>query len=323
MRKKISSIFQFIGLLISAFFNDNVLKYSASLAYYTIFSLAPMLVIIISICSTLFGKEAVQGELYGQISALVGETAAFQIQESIKNIHLSNASPIATTVSVVVLLIGGTGIFGEIQDSLNKIWGLKVKAHKAWWKLIINRLLSFSLIISLGFVLMVSLLLSTLITVIGNHINQYIAGASGILIPIVNNLVTFGVITFLFAIIFKVLPDARIKWKDVLYGAVVTAVLFVLGKFAIGFYLGRTQIVSLYGAAGSVVIIMLWAYYSSMILYIGAVFTKLYTNHYGRRIEPNDYAVWIKTEEIVVNKPVLKSEQPTNSNFEPQNNSTI
>ena len=308
IKKKIIFLYHFVKQVIVEFVDDNVLKYSASLAYYTVFSLAPMLIIIISICGALFGREAVQGQIYGEIKDLVGGPAALQIQENIKNIHLTKDSPVATIFSAIVLVIGGTGIFGEIQDSLNKIWGLKVKTKKTWWKLILNRLLSFSLIISLGFVLIVSLVLNALIAIIGDRLNNLLSGVGKIFIPIIDNVLSFGITTLLFAIIFKVLPDAKIKWKDVSIGAVITAILFTLGKLGIGYYLGRSNMATIYGAAGSVIIIMLWAYYSSVILYLGAEFTKVYANEHGTKIQPSEYSVWVKIEEIPVSEVTLKKE---------------
>lgn len=308
IKKKFIFLYHFIKQVIVEFVDDNVMKYSASLAYYTVFSLAPMLIIIISICGALFGKEAVQGQIYGEIKDLVGGPAALQIQENIKNIHLTKDSPVATIFSAIVLVIGGTGIFGEIQDSLNKIWGLKVKTKKTWWKLILNRILSFSLIISLGFVLIVSLVLNALIAIIGDRLNNLLSGIGKIFIPIIDNVLSFGITTLLFAIIFKVLPDAKIKWKDVSIGAVITAILFTLGKLGIGYYLGRSDMATIYGAAGSVIIIMLWAYYSSVILYLGAEFTKVYANEHGTKIQPSEYSVWVKIEEIPVSEVTLKKE---------------
>jgi membrane protein len=310
MKKKAIGIFTFTKKVILEFMDDNVMKYGASLSYYTVFSLAPMLIIIISICGKLFGRDAVQGQVYGEIKDMVGSAAALQIQDTIKNIHLTKDTPLATLVSIVALFIGGTAMFGEIQDSLNKIWGLKVKAKKAWWKLILSRLLSFSIIISLGFVLMVSLLLNAVITIIGDRLNRLIAGVERVFIPVIDNLLTFTITTFLFAVIFKVLPDAKIKWKDVTVGAFITAILFTLGKIGIGFYLGSSNMATIYGAAGSVVIIMVWAYYSSVILYLGAEVTKVYATQYGGKIRPSEYSEWIITEQIPVANATLKEEVP-------------
>ncbi|MEP7142748.1 MAG: YihY/virulence factor BrkB family protein [Ferruginibacter sp.] len=308
MKRKINNIYLFAKKVILEFFDDDVLKYSASLSYYTVFSLAPMIIIIITICGLLFGREAIQGQVYTEIKDLVGSNAAIQIQETIKNIHLTKDTPVATIAGIVILLIGGTAIFGEIQDSLNKIWGLKVKTKKAWWKLIFTRLISFSLIISLGFVLMVSLLLNAVIVVIGNHLNKLVSGVGKIFIPAIDNLITFVITTIVFAVIFKVLPDAKIKWKDVSVGAFITAILFTLGKIAIGWYLGRSNLATIYGAAGSVVIIMVWAYYSSVILYLGAECTKVYATQYGTKIQPSDYSEWIIIEQIPVANATLKEE---------------
>lgn len=310
MKKKLSGLFQFAKKVVLEFMDDNVVKYSASLAYYTVFSLAPMVVIIVGICGLLFGKEATQGQVYAEVKDFVGSDAALQIQEVIKNTHQSNNSPLATLVGSVMLVIGGTAIFGEIQDSLNKIWGLKVKQKKAWWKLILSRLVSFSLIISLGFVLMVSLLLSTLISLVGNHLNRLVSGVSKVFIPVIDNIASFVITSLVFAVIFKVLPDAKIKWKDVSVGAVITAILFILGKIAIGWYLGSSNVANIFGAAGSVVIIMLWAYYSALILYLGAEFTKVYATQYGSKIQPSEFSEWIMIEQIPVANATLKEDVP-------------
>jgi len=309
MRKKIRSFFIFNKQVLTEYFADNVLKYSASLAYYTTLSLAPLLIILISFSGFLFGKEAMRGEVYGQIEGLVGKDAALQIQTAIQNVHLNDNTPFATAISLVVLLIGATGIFGEVQDSLNKIWGLKTKARKVWWKLLTDRLLSFSLILSLGFVLTVSLILNAFVAAFSSKLNGVIMGAGDTLLPIIDTILSAGFTMLMFATIFKVLPDAKIKWKDVFVGALITSILFSLGKFAIGFYLGKSNLASVYGAAGSVIIIMVWIYYSSAILYLGAVFTKVYASDYGGKIFPNDYAVWIKTEEIPVPNVTLNEKK--------------
>ena len=192
MKSKAKNLFNFFKQIVREFGDSNILKYSASLSYYTIFSLAPMLIIIISICGFLFGKDAIQGQVYVQIKDFVGSDAALQIQEMIKNTHLTKDSFIATLIGIIILLIGGTGIFGEIQDSLNKIWGLKIKPKTNWWKVVLNRLISFSLIISLGFVLMVSLLVNALLAVLGDHLNQLFSGSEKVFIPLHGEI--FGVV---------------------------------------------------------------------------------------------------------------------------------
>jgi membrane protein len=306
MKKKIASVYRYTKQVFTEFIEDDILKYSASLAYYTVFSLAPVIIIMVSICGALFGKEAFQGHVYGQIKGLVGGEAAIQIQDIIKNIHLTGNSIFATIISIIILLIGATGIFGEVQDSLNKIWGLRLKARHPWWRVILNRLLSFSLIISIGFIMMVSLLLNAIVSAFGKFLARYFSEFSVIVVQISDSILTFIVTTFLFSLMFKVLPDAKIKWKDVLVGGFITAIFFTLGKLAIGYYLGSSDIATVYGAAGSIMIIMIWVYYSSIILYLGAEFTKVYAKMYGGKILPNDYSIWIKTEETQVANPVLK-----------------
>jgi len=298
MKTKIISIYQFAKQVIDEFSNDNALKYSASLSYYTIFSIAPLLIIIISICDVLFNKEAMQGKIYDEIKHLVGNDAAMQIQTTIQNVHLSNDTWFATVIGVITLILGATGVFGEMQDSLNRIWGLKVRPTSGWFKLVVNRLLSFSLILSLGFVFMVSLVLNAVVLALGSRINKFFSGAIYNFIPLIENLLSFLITTVIFAAIFKILPDAKIKWKDVIVGAFFTALLFILGKFLIGYYLSTSKLNTMYGAAGSIIIILSWTYYSSAILYMGAEFTKVYALRYNRRIAPNDYSEWIKVEDV-------------------------
>ncbi len=295
--------------VVGEYLADNVIKYSASLAYYTTLSLAPMLVIIISVSGFLFGKEAMRGEVYNQINGLVGSDAAIQIQKTMQNIHLRGDTPFATIISLVILLIGATGIFGEMQDSLNKIWGLKTTSKKAWWRMIINRVLSFSLIICMGFVLMVSLILNAVVLTLSSKLNTLVHGIGDTLVPLVNNLLSIAVTWLLFATIFKILPDAKIKWKDVLIGAFITACLFTLGKIGIGYYLSKSNLATVFGAAGSVIIIMIWVYYSSAILYLGAVFTKVYATNHGGKIFPSEYATWIIVKEIPVKEVTLNTNE--------------
>ena len=307
MRRRIYHISVYTKAVFREFSADNILKYSSSLAYYTVFSIAPLIVIISTLSGIFFGQEAVKGEVYDQIKGLVGNGAAAQIQDIIKNIHLTGNTFVGSVISIIVLLIGATSVFGEVQDSLNKIWGLKVKTRKIWWKLILTRILSFSLIISIGFIIIVSLVLNTLVSAFGNFLSKYIHHFSVYFIEMSEAILSFFVVAFLFSLIFKLLPDAKIRWKDVLFGGVITALFFTLGKQAIGFYLGRSNITTLYGAAGSIIIFMVWVYYNSIILYFGAECTKVYANLYGRKIKPNDFAEWVKIEEKHVAAPQLKN----------------
>lgn len=285
----------------NGFIDDKVLKLSASLAYYTVFSVAPMLIVIIFFCDLFLGREAVEGTLYTQIKGLVGDQAAVQVQQMIRNATLSQDMSWATIIGFVTLLLGATGVFAEIQDSINTIWRLKSKPKKGkgFVRMLLNRLQSFSLVVSMGFILLVSLVVNGMIEILNKNLAKLFPEVTVVLIYVLNLAITFVVITTLFAIIFRVLPDARIRWKDVIVGSITTALLFMLGKFGIGFYLGASKISSTYGAAGSIVIILLWVYYSAAILYFGAEFTRAYVQHFGARIYPNDYAVWIKQVEVL------------------------
>jgi membrane protein len=286
------------------FLDDNAIKLSASLAYYTIFALPPLLIIIITISGFFFGEKAVTGQLYGQINGLVGKQAAIQIQTAIKNIELSNDNFIATVFGVVMLLIGASGVFAEIQTSINFIWGLRAKPQKGLKQFILDRLMSFSMIASVGFLMIVSLMVNTVLDILNSRLKLYFPEGTVYLFYAVNSLIVFGTITLLFAIIFKTLPDGIIKWRDASFGAAITAVLFMIGKFAIGLYLGNSNVATIYGAAGSIIVILVWVYYSSIILYFGAEFTKVYAKQYGGKISPNEYSVEIKKEILEIDEDV-------------------
>lgn len=300
-RSKLHTYWLILKESANGFIDDKVLKLSASLAYYTVFSVAPMLIVIIFFCDLFLGREAVEGTLYTQIKDLVGDQAAVQVQQMIRNATLSQDMSWATIIGFVTLLLGATGVFAEIQDSINTIWRLKSKPKKGkgFVRMLLNRLQSFSLVVSMGFILLVSLVVNGMIEILNKNLAKLFPEVTVVLIYVLNLAITFVVITTLFAIIFRVLPDARIRWKDVIVGSITTALLFMLGKFGIGFYLGASKISSTYGAAGSIVIILLWVYYSAAILYFGAEFTRAYVQHFGARIYPNDYAVWIKQVEVL------------------------
>lgn len=300
IRKRASRGFGILKEAYNDFNEDNAIKLSASLAYYTIFSIAPLSVIIISLCGFFFGEEAVAGEFYGQIKGLVGHEAALQIQETIKNTQLSGNTGIAMIVGVVVLLIGASGVFVEIQSSINYMWGLRAKPRKGLRKFIQNRLMSFSMIGVMGFLLLVSLLANTFMDLLNDRLRAHFPDATVYLFYVLNFVVVFFIITLLFSVIFKTLPDAKLGWKDAFTGSAVTAVLFMIGKLGISFYLGNSAIASAYGAAGSVVLILVWVYYSAIILYFGAEFTKVYAEMYGQKITPKGYAVEIKKKIIEV-----------------------
>ena len=279
-----------------AFLEDNAIKLSASLSYYTIFALPPLSIIILSITGFFFGKEAVSGQFFGQINGMVGNEAAIQIQDTIKNIELSDSNMFAAIFGGIMLLIGASGVFAEIQSSINFIWGLKAKPNKGLVMFVKNRIMSFSMIAAVGFLLLVSLTVNTVMDLLNAQLVVYFPDLTVYVFYVLNILILFASTTLLFSIIFKTLPDGTMTWKDTFIGAAFTSFFFMLGKFAIGFYLGNSTVASVYGAAGSVVIILVWVYYSAIILYFGAEFTKIYSSRYGRKIIPNDYAVEIKKE---------------------------
>ena len=298
MKFKLKGLGQVFVRACQGFMKDNVPKLSASLAYYTLFSLGPMMIVIITLADVFWGRQAIEGALFGQVRKLVGDAAASQIQEIIKNASVSGSTTLAAIVGILTLFLGATTVFAEIQDSINLIWKLRVKTKRGWVKMLLNRLLSFSLVVSLGFLLMVSLLLNTLIEVFMNKLQEALPHTAVTLFYILNLVISVLIIWFLFAIIFKVLPDAIIGWRHVGVGAFFTALLFILGRIAISFYIGRSNIGSTYGTAGSLVVLLLWVYYSAIILYFGAEFTKSYAVAFGDEIKPNDYAVMVQTIDV-------------------------
>jgi membrane protein len=292
------------------FADNKAFRMSAALAYYTVFSIAPMLIVIISLLDLFYGRNAIEGTIFQHIQGFIGVDAALQIQQVIKNATISKDISWASVVGICALIFAATGVFAEIQDSINYIWRLKAKPKKGWVKLILNRVLSFSMVVSIGFILLVSLIVNSVLDMVGQQLMKLFPEIAVYVAYGINLFITFITISFLFAVIFKVLPDARIHWRDVFTGAVTTAFLFMLGKFAIGYYLGKTHISSTYGAAGSVIIILLWVYYSSTILYFGACFTRAYAIRTGRNIFPNDYAVWIQEIELENKSSLLVQDKP-------------
>lgn len=276
------------------------LKFSASLAYYTIFSLAPLLVLTISTAALFFGQDAAEGKVFDEINGLVGNTVALQIQEMLKNVQLEGDNTLALSIGIGTLLIGATTVFADMQHSINKIWEIKPKPKRGWLKLIKDRLLSSSLILSLGFLLIVSLIVNGLLMVFTDYINRLLSDLAVYVSMALEAVINFAVISLLFGVIFKFLPDVKIRWKDVRAGAFFTAALFMLGRFLIGFYIQTTGQGSAYGAAGSLIILLVWIYYTAAILYIGASFTRAYTEYRGTRIAPAEFAVHVEERELEV-----------------------
>jgi len=290
-----------------SFIEDDGMKLSASLSYYTVFSLCPILIIIMSLAGVVFGKDAVQGRIYDQISGLVGSDAAIQVQEIIINIEKSQHGTVGAIVGAVLLIFGATGVFTEIQDSINYIWSVKAKPKKGWLKYLSNRAISFSLLVGIGFVLLVALVINALMDILNDRLEKILPSYSVYLFYFLSLVLILVIISLLFTIIYKVLPDAIIAWKDAMVGAIFTTVLFLIGKFLIGYYLGNSNIGLTYGTAASIVIILVWVYYSSIILYFGAEFTRMYAIHIGKGIRPNETAVFIiKQEAKEIPSPVME-----------------
>ncbi|HXR83985.1 MAG TPA: YihY/virulence factor BrkB family protein [Hanamia sp.] len=312
MDKKISfkSLWDILKNSFTGFSNDNVTTKSSSLAYYTIFSMAPLLIIIISLSGLFLGQQAAEGKVYSTLAGFVGSDTAAQLQTMIQHASITGKSKIAAIIGIITLLIGATTVFAQIQDSINSIWGLKPKPKKGWLRMLKNRFLSFSVILGLGFLLLVSLSISTLINGFSASLKAHFPDVAVIVFYIINQVITLIVTALIFGAIFKVLPDAKIHWKDVIVGAITTAVLFMLAKFGISFYISQSNVGSTYGAAGSLVILLLWVYFSSMILYFGAEFTKAYAMRFGSKIYPDNYAVTTKTVEVETgNKTIQEKEK--------------
>lgn len=271
---------------------DKVPRLAAALAFYTILSVAPLLVVVLAVAGLVFGREAVAGRVEDQLRGLVGNQGGEALQAMIASAE-GPGSGVAMVVGVVMLLLGASGVFAELQDSLNTIWEVAPKPGRGVLGVVRDRFLSLAMVFGVGFLLLVSLVLSAALAALTKVAGLESAGAVG---QVLNVAVSLAVVTGLFAMMFKLLPDARIAWRDVWVGALVTAVLFTVGKLLIGLYLGRAGLGSAYGAAGSLVVFVVWAYYSGQILFLGAEFTKAYANQFGGRVTPAKDAVPMTAE---------------------------
>lgn len=294
-----SSIKKYFGLLKEAgkqFAADNVMKLSASLAYYTIFSLGPLLLVVVSVTGVFFQTQEVLWQVYWQLKEIIGQETADQVIKVIMNLQDQHADSFSI-IGLVVLVFGATTVFADMQDSINYIWSIKAKPDKGWLKYLKNRLLSFSMVLGLAFLLIVSLVISSLTDLLTERLFESFRDDYVLLFKGLNLLLIYIVITILFSSIYKVLPDAKIRWKDTLIGAGFTGLLFILGKYLIGLYIGSSEMGNTYGAAASIVILLLWVYYTAIILYFGAEFTKVYAQKLGKNIQPANHAVFIIKKE--------------------------
>jgi membrane protein len=264
----------------SEFGEDKAQRLGAALAYYTIFSLAPLLLIAIAIAGLVFGRDAAQGQIFGQLRGVLGPKSAEMVQEMVKSAAKPKSGTIATVVGIVTLLFGAAGVFGQLKDAMNTIWNVEPKKKGGIMTLIKDRFLSFAMVFGTGFLLLVSLVLDSAVAAAGHFVGDRLPGGEA-LWQGVQLIVSLGVVALLFALIFRFLPDVHPTWRDVWFGAIFTAVLFVGGKFGLGVYLGKSAVGSSYGAAGSLVVVLLWVYYSAQILFFGAEFTQVYARKHG------------------------------------------
>lgn len=293
---KAKTVWEMLKRTLSDWSEDRAPRLAAALAYYTIFSIAPVIIIVIAVAGMVFDEAAVRGEISAQLQSLVGAQAAEAIESMVANASRPTMNTIAGIVGVVVLIIGATGVFFQLQDALNTIWEVQPRPGQGIVATIRHRVLSFAMVLGIGFLLLVSLVLSATLSALGDVVmGQALMDTT--VGQIVNIIVSFAVTTLLFAMIYKVLPDAKISWSDVWIGAAATSVLFTLGKWLIGLYLGRSALGSSYGAAGSLVILLVWIYYSAQILFLGAEFTQVYAQRFGRSIEPRPYAVRVSEDQ--------------------------
>ena len=293
MKKTIKAVFKIAESATKRWWEKDPFMQSAVIAYYAIFSMPGLLVIVISVGSLFFKRDIITGQLYTQISSIMGVETAKQVQDMVITIIQTNKSVFATIIGLITVLLGATGVFVELQKALNIIWEVKAKPRRAIFTVIRTRLFSFGLILSVGFLLLISLTITTIIAIMSDWVMNHWPNIVLIIFYVLNFIISFGVVMLLFALLFKILPDAKIQWKHLWWGSILTAFLFILGKTAIGFYLSKTNPGSAYGAAGSIVLILLWVSYSSMIFFYGAEFTRAYAEYFTGKVSPTEVAVKI------------------------------
>lgn len=276
--------------IISFWSIDNISQLSAALAYYTIFSITPLILICTTLIGFVLGKENVKSQVLNQIRNVIGKDSANQVNSMIEMASHVSTNTSAAIIGIIVLFLGLMGFFWELQTSINKVWGVKAKEGLGIYHFIKHRLLSFILLLGIVFLLMVSLLINIVIAAISHYLHNYISQTAEFWI-LINFIISFVIITFLFAMIFKILPDVKIKWRDVLSGSIFTALLFTLGKLVLELYITNAHVGSAYGAAGSLIVILIWVYYSAQILFIGVEFTKANLILKGHKIIPANYAI--------------------------------
>jgi membrane protein len=292
--QKLKKIYKLLLDIFSVWSGGNASSMGAAVAFYTIFAIAPLFILVLALAGFFFGPQAAQKELFGQISGLVGQKGGEAIQSVLAAANKPKANTLATIIALVTLFIGACSVFVQLQDSLNAIWNVRRQPGSGLRNFVKTRLLSFAMLLGIGFLLLVSLVLSAALTAAGKFMTGFIPQHE--IWQVANFFISLGLITLLFALIFKILPDVKIVWRDVWIGAFFTALLFDLGKFLLGFYLGRSTVASAYGAAGSLVVVLMWVYYSVQILLFGAACTRVLANKYGTPVQPIKGAEFVRRE---------------------------
>lgn len=293
-------IFAFSKDVINQYINDDALNLGAALAYYTVFSFAPMLVVATSIAGYFFGQDFVSGRMDNELAGLLGQDAAEALSEIISNAYVSGDSLLATSIGVGTLIFAATGVFSNLKISLNKIWNIQPTPPNGILAFVFTRLLSFSFVVGLGFLLMTTLVINALVIGFMDQLASFVPSIGSIMLATTSWLLTTLITTFIFVLLFRYLPDARARWRDLWAGAIFTALLFGLGRFLIGFYIGNSDFSSTYGAAGALITLLVWTYYNSQILFLGAEFTQVWAQWRGNPIVPTEHAVKIRREVVKV-----------------------
>jgi membrane protein len=297
-RLRPSAFFRVLKTAFLEFVRGDRATLGAALAYYTVFSIAPVLVIAIAVAGLVFGRDAVEDRVREQMAGLVGNAGATQIQTMVQGAYNPGRGVMATVIAAVVLALSATVVFGQLRTSLDVIWSVKPRPGRGYLRMVLNRVFSFAMVVTLGFLLLVSLVLQAALVAATSHLRRFLPEEALVGFQVVEVLVSTGITTVLFLIVYRFLSDARVAWRDCLAGALFTAILFTAGKYAIGLYLGHSKVMDTYGVAGSLVLVLLWVFYTSQIVFFGAEFTQAFAKERGAAIVPGEYAIAVTPEQV-------------------------